>query len=90
VLALGDFIGTLVVEAAIHHLDLVKNLPTQPGPAPAALSIATATIDGLLDGARPSHWDDVAYTLKATGRQPLSDEDRRALGAAAGSLPVFS
>jgi hypothetical protein len=28
---------TLAVEASIHHLDLVRELPDAPGPAPTAL-----------------------------------------------------
>jgi Mycothiol maleylpyruvate isomerase N-terminal domain len=90
VLALEDFIATLVVEAAIHHLDLVTNLEGRPPPAPSALSITTATLDGLMRGPRPPAWDDIAYILKATGREALKDEDRAALEDSADDIPVFS
>jgi Mycothiol maleylpyruvate isomerase N-terminal domain len=90
VLSIADFVATLVVEAAIHHLDLVKYLEGKPGPAPSAVAITTATLDGLLGKARPPHWDDETYILKATGRQALDARDRRELGAAADSIPVFS
>jgi hypothetical protein len=90
VLSIADFVATLVVEAAIHHLDLVKFLEGQPEPAPSAVAITTATLDGLLGQARPPHWEDDTYILKATGRQPLDERDRAELGAAADSIPVFS
>jgi hypothetical protein len=80
----------LVVEAVVHHLDLVKNLNQRPEPATSALSITTATLDGLLAQPRPNFWDEVTYILEATGREPLSEEDWIALGPAGDSLPVFS
>lgn len=90
VLATADFVATLVVEATVHHLDLIAKLNHQPGPAPEAISITTATLDGLLGQSRPSHWDDVTFILKATGRELLGEEDRAALADAAGTLPLFS
>jgi uncharacterized protein (TIGR03083 family) len=90
VLTMSDFVATLVVEAAIHHFDLAKYLQGKPGPAPSAVAITTATLDGLLGQARPPHWQDETYILKATGRQPLNERDRRELGATANSIPVFS
>ena len=86
VLATADFVATLVVEATIHHLDLVDD---PPPPAPA-LAVTTSTLDGLLGASRPAAWDDVTYLKKATGRDPLTEEDRAALGATADVLPVFS
>jgi hypothetical protein len=90
VLTLGNFIATLVVEAAIHHLDLTWNLGEKPGPAPSALSVTTATLDGLLKQARPAQWSDTTYVLKATGRQALSSDERSILGAAHERIPLFS
>jgi uncharacterized protein (TIGR03083 family) len=86
VLATADFVATLVVEATVHHLDLVG----APPPPAAALELTTATLDGLLGAPRPPAWDDVTYLRKATGREALTEEDRAALGAAASSVPVFS
>ena len=90
VLATSDFIATLVVEAAIHHLDLVRHLKEKAGPAPAAAELSAATLDGLLGAPRPAGWDDISYLLKGTGRQPLSEEDRYALGERASRFPLFS
>jgi uncharacterized protein (TIGR03083 family) len=90
VLATGDFVATLVVEATVHHLDLTAHLRDKPPPVPQALAVTTATLDGLLDGPRPDAWDDLAYIRKATGRAALADDDRAALGDAANRLPLFS
>lgn len=82
VLTTEDFIATLVVEAAIHHLDMTA------GPPPAsALRLVRGTLDGLL-GAQVD-WDDQAYALKGTGRMPLTDDDRIALGPLAARFPLF-
>ncbi|MDQ3957038.1 MAG: maleylpyruvate isomerase N-terminal domain-containing protein [Actinomycetota bacterium] len=90
VLATADFTATLVVEAAVHHLDLIANLPDRPPPAAAAVAVTIATLDGLLGGPRPPAWDDSTYILKATGRAELTREERASLDDAAVRLPVFS
>jgi uncharacterized protein (TIGR03083 family) len=90
VLAISDFVATLVVEAAIHHLDLITNLTARSDPASSALSITTATLDGLMPVSRPAHWDDETYMRKATGREALDRADLEALGQGAESIPVFS
>lgn len=90
ILSTPDFIATLVVEATIHHLDLVANLDTPSSPPAAALVITLTTLDGLLQGTRPGGWDEITYLLKATGREPLTQRDRVALGDAGSRLPLFS
>ena len=89
-LTTADFIATLVVEAAVHHLDLVVNLRHKPGPAEPAVSITTRTLDGLLGQSRPEQWDEITYLLKATGRVALDERDRVALGEVSAAFPVFS
>ncbi|MEV1331705.1 maleylpyruvate isomerase N-terminal domain-containing protein [Micromonospora costi] len=92
VLRVPDFLATLTTEAVIHHLDLVLDLPDAPAPGPLATRVATATMDGLLsdDAVRPASWDDLEFLLKATGRIPLTDRDRRDLGEVAGWFPLLS
>jgi uncharacterized protein (TIGR03083 family) len=90
VLSITDFITTLVVEATIHHLDLVANLDRPSSPRGPALGITSTTLDGLLQAPRPSSWNEITYVLKATGRQSLTHRDRTALGDAASRLPLFS
>ncbi|MFE9624647.1 maleylpyruvate isomerase N-terminal domain-containing protein [Streptomyces sp. NPDC006527] len=89
VLTAGDLITTLAVEAAVHHLDLVRELPGAPGPAAVGLAAVRETLDGLLGRPVPVDWSDEHYARAATGRAPLTPEERRALGADAGRLPLF-
>lgn len=90
VLSIPDFIASLVVEATIHHLDLVANLDTRSSPSASGLGITSRTLDGLLQAPRPDGWDEVTYALKATGRRPLTEPERAALGNAARKFPLFS
>jgi uncharacterized protein (TIGR03083 family) len=90
VLATSDFIATLVVEATIHHLDLIVNLSVGPGPDPRGVAITTATLDGLLGAPRPETWNDVTYILKTTCRADLDENERRALGEVGERFPLFS
>ena len=75
VLAVADFLATLVTEAVIHHIDMSVNLSGAPRPDDAALAVATQTLDGLLDRRAPGvTWpagrSAEDYLLSATGRQP--------------------
>ncbi|HEY0697283.1 MAG TPA: maleylpyruvate isomerase N-terminal domain-containing protein [Micromonospora sp.] len=91
VLAVPDLLATLATEAVVHHLDLILDLPDAAPPGPTATPIAVATLDGLLsdDAVRPADWPDHEYLLKATGRVPLTGQDRVALGEAAGWFPLL-
>jgi hypothetical protein len=98
-LTLPDFLETLVVEAALHLLDFA--LDTGPGAGtatgggsllrvpPQAEQILRFTLDGLLGMAPPSRWDLEGYALRADGRRPLTDSDRRALGWLADRFPLL-
>jgi hypothetical protein len=93
VLAVPDFLVTLVTEAVIHHLDMIVRLPWAPGPEPEAAALATRTLDGLLGSAggfRPDSWTAEEYLLKGTGRAALSARDRDVLGEAAERFPLLS
>ncbi|MDH6546683.1 maleylpyruvate isomerase N-terminal domain-containing protein [Streptomyces sp. SAI-041] len=90
VLTAGDLVLTLAVEATIHHLDLVTDLPGAAGPSPAGLAAVRATLDGLLGRPVPLDWSDEHYARAATGRTPLTDAERLALGADADRFPLFS
>jgi len=89
VLSVADLCRTLSVEAVVHHLDLVADLPDAPTPASAPLAVAVATLDGLWGRSAPAEWDGHAYVLKATGREPLTDADRGLLGESAQRLPLL-
>jgi uncharacterized protein (TIGR03083 family) len=88
VLALGDFVDTLVVEAVVHHLDMTVRLAAPP-PDADGLAVVRRTLDGLLGAPVKAGWTDQEYALKGTGRVALSEADRAALGAQAGALPLL-
>jgi hypothetical protein len=87
-MTVADDLSSMVVEAAVHHLDLVVRV-ARPGPAAAPLAEVRRVLEGLYGGALPSSWDDRTAALRGTGRQPLSDGDRAALGAGADRFPLF-
>jgi uncharacterized protein (TIGR03083 family) len=89
VLRVADFVGTLAVEAAVHYLDLAVSLPAAPPPDPAALALTSRVLAGLLGTALPAAWDDASKTLKGTGREPLTEQDRDVLGDLAARFPLF-
>jgi Mycothiol maleylpyruvate isomerase N-terminal domain len=88
VLTVADFLSTLVVEAAVHHLDLVLHLD-RPGPAAAPLAEVRRVLEGLNGSPLPSRWDDVTAARRSTGREPLTPEDRAELGPSAAAFPLF-
>jgi hypothetical protein len=90
VIALPDFLATLVTEAVVHHLDLIRQLPEAPPPCPEAVSVALSTLQGLSPGgALAPQWTPHEALLKATGRAPLDDTARRWLGDAAADYPLL-
>ncbi|MGY1615823.1 maleylpyruvate isomerase N-terminal domain-containing protein [Geodermatophilus sp. SYSU D00691] len=87
-MTLSDLTSTLVVEATVHHLDLVRHLD-RPGPVAGPLAEVRRVFEGLFGGPLPAGWDDATAALRGAGREPLTEADRAELGAAAGRLPVL-
>jgi hypothetical protein len=86
-LTVESLVRTLVVEAGVHHLDLCDVV--QPA-ADVVLAEIRHTLDGLLgEAAGPVFPDDTRYAFVGTGREPLSDVERAALGARASRFPLF-
>lgn len=84
-----DFLGTLAVEATVHHLDMVGDLPGRPGPRPGPIALTVAVLDSLLGDEVPRPpWDDLTWVLKGTGRIPLTAAERTSLGTSASRLPL--
>jgi hypothetical protein len=89
ILATTDFVATLVVESAVHYLDLTTGLVAAPPPDADSLALVRRVLDGLLGTPMPGSWDDQTYALKGTGRVPVSAKDRIELGPLADLLPLF-
>lgn len=73
VLTLTDFCSTVVLEAAVHHLDVIVGLPAARGPDTAVLSETRRILTGLLGAAFPASWSDTDVVLRATGREQAED-----------------
>jgi uncharacterized protein (TIGR03083 family) len=91
VLRASDFVATLVLEATVHHLDLILELPDAPEPDPEALQVTARTLDGLFgpEAWDVIGWDTTTYVLKATGRLPLTEDDLDMLGPSATRFPLL-
>jgi uncharacterized protein (TIGR03083 family) len=87
-MTVADELSHCVVEAAIHHLDVVAHLD-RPGPAAAPLAEVRRVLEGLLGAPFPESWDDTTAARRATGREPLTDGDRAALGPLADRFPLL-
>jgi hypothetical protein len=86
-LSVDALLRTLAVEAVVHHLDLGAVLPEAP--APEALDEVRRVLDGLSGRPAPAGWTTERYIRVATGREPLTAEDRVELGPLADRLPLF-
>jgi Mycothiol maleylpyruvate isomerase N-terminal domain len=86
----GDFIATLVFEAAVHYLDITVAFPAAEPADPAALALVRQVLDALAGGSLPAHWDDATCALTGTGRLPVSAADAAVLGPLAGRLPLIA
>lgn len=58
VLAIGDLMRTLAVEATIHHLDMIVSLPGAPEPSREELAQVRWCLDGLWGRVAPAAWSD--------------------------------
>lgn len=88
VLTVPDFVSTLLLEATVHHLDLLVGLDGPP-PATGALAETRRVLDCLLGRALPGEWDDVHAVLAGTGRRALDPADRELLGESADRFPLL-
>lgn len=93
-LTVDDLTSTLVVEAAVHHLDLVAGGRSgwgldRPGPRPGPLREVRLVLDGLLGTTATTDWDDRRWALIGTGRAEPTTAERGALRDAVLRLPLF-
>jgi len=82
-----DLASTLVVEATLHHLDLVRHLPDAAGPTAAGLAEVRRVGEALL-GRDLAGWTDERVALVATGRSDPTAQELLELGGAV--VPVFT
>lgn len=86
-LRVADLASTLVVEAVLHHLDLVRHLPGRPAPGAEGLAEVRRVTEALLGRELPG-WSDERVALVATGRADPTGQERGDLDDAV--VPVFT
>ncbi|ATY10966.1 maleylpyruvate isomerase [Amycolatopsis sp. AA4] len=89
VMTVADYFETYVVEATLHHLDLVRHLSEVDGPDAECLAATRRTVETVLGSPLPSSLDDQSALLVATGRRAATDEEKTALGPLAEKLPLL-
>jgi uncharacterized protein (TIGR03083 family) len=89
---IDEFVGTRVVEATVHGLDLAEAITMPPWPTPGGLAITHAILVALLGDPPPTSLasDEIAFIETATGRRPLEAAALGELGAAADLFPLLS
>jgi hypothetical protein len=86
-LTVDSLLRTLVVEAAVHQLDLEPVL-LEP-PAAEVLAEVRRTLDRLLGTDVAVGWTDVRYIRVGTGRAAMDAQERAALGPLERRFPLF-
>jgi uncharacterized protein (TIGR03083 family) len=83
---------TRVVSVAAHGLDVAITLGREPWTTPTAARVMRPVFDDLLGGPPPAGlaWDDRTLLATATGRRPVSADDRAVLGPLAARFPLLS
>lgn len=89
VLEVADFTSTLVVEACVHHLDLVAHLDAPPEPDPVVLGHTRTVLELIADEPLPSTWSDRRAVLLGTGRTTPTDRDRASARLLVSRLPLL-
>lgn len=80
-LTVRDLLGALVLEAALHHLDLIAPLPGAEEPPAEGLAAAREMVERRLRIQLPADWTDAAVLRIATGRAEATAAERAALDA---------
>src|SRR5690606_2981753 len=91
VLTVADYLSAYVLEWALHHLDLVADLPGTvdvPGPSADTLAAARELLERIAGEPFPAAWPDADALLVGTGRRVPTDTERAQLGPLADRVPL--
>jgi uncharacterized protein (TIGR03083 family) len=80
VLTAGDYLSAYVLEWTLHHLDLVANVPSVPGPPAECLARAREVLERIAGAPFPASFSDTDALLVGTGRRTPTDAERASLG----------
>jgi uncharacterized protein (TIGR03083 family) len=89
VLTAGDYLGAYVLEATLHHLDLIANLDDGEGPPASGLAWSRALLERISGVSFPQTFSDEEVLVVATGRRVATDREKAYLDALEADLPVI-
>ena len=89
VLDVDDFSSTLVVEACVHHLDLLAELSSYPEPDPLVLRHTRGVLESIGGHRFPPSWSDRKAVQLGCGRGAPTAADRDDAGALVDRLPLL-
>jgi uncharacterized protein (TIGR03083 family) len=88
---ISEYIATRVLEITIHSMDVRDAFGLGPDPSPEGLTLTVDILERRLGSdPRAMGFEDVDFTLLATGRRTPTAEDRKRLGSHAGMLPLLA
>lgn len=88
VLTAGDYLSAYVLEATLHHLDLIAHLPGATEPPAANLTRSREMLETIAGTAFPESLSDRDALLVGTGRRAPTDAERVELGDRVAGLPL--
>lgn len=90
-LRFDEYLGTRILEVAVHGLDLAHALGREPWITDDGTAVVRDILVGLLGAEPPAAlgWDDLTFIETGTGRRPLSQRERSALGEVADAFPLL-
>jgi uncharacterized protein (TIGR03083 family) len=80
VLTAGDYLSAYVLEWTLHHLDLVANVPSVPGPPAEGLARTREVLERIAGAPFPASFSDTDALLVGTGRRAPTGAERASLG----------
>jgi uncharacterized protein (TIGR03083 family) len=87
----GEFVASRNLEFGVHTMDIAQAVGRPEKMQPAAATVVTGILDGLLGEPLPTSlpWDATTYILTGTGRRQPTDAERASLGALATKFPLL-
>jgi uncharacterized protein (TIGR03083 family) len=89
VMMIDDFLSMWIVEFAVHHFDLVRDIENQRAPSEEVIDLLIATLQTLTGVNDLNGWDELTFIRKATGRETLNRDDLEKLGDKKRRFPAF-
>lgn len=92
IMTLDDFVTTRVIEITVHGMDMAAALEQDVWATEEGVDLTTRVLSSILGGEPTPDlgWGDLTFIEKATGRQALTEGERRILGRDAATFPLLS